>query len=341
MIFKRTNKDKQPDYKDRVEHQIAQFADKEALVGRPKVMSYWNKRYVVPKLIEVFGENTIWKIYANAFIEAGKRIDSKAMRILSIGCGDCLPDIEIAKAMISAGASNFIILATELSSLRIERAKANVINSNLEGYFEFKVVDVNEWNTDDCFTGILSHHTLHHIAELERLFRFINRTLDDEGVFVVVDMIGRNGHMRWPETLDVVEMFWKILPEEYKYNHQFKKFMLEYVNWDCAHKGFEGIRAQDILPLLCENFSFTHFLGVGGFVDVFVDRGFGHNFSIDDEKSLAYINIIAQMNDAMLISGEIKPTTIYAICQKKSLAKNEKCFLNLTTEAAIRKIIPA
>jgi len=33
--------------------------------------------------------------------------------------------------------------------------------------------------------------------------------------------------------------------------------------WDCSKQGFEGIRAQDILPLLVKKFSFRSFLGFG------------------------------------------------------------------------------
>jgi SAM-dependent methyltransferase len=330
--------DPKPQYSDRVEHQIAQFANKEALVGLPEIHRYWNQNYVIPVLDEVFGDRNIWRIYARTFIQARERIGCDSIRILSIGCGDCKPDIQIAKALLEQGAQNFTIIATELSAIRLERAKQQVDQDGLSEYFDFKEVDVNTWSPDDTFVGVLAHHTLHHIVELERLFDFIDENLKDEGVFVVVDMIGRNGHMRWPETLDVLEKLWKILPTEYKFNHQFKKPMPDYDNWDCSKKGFEGIRAQDILALLCDKFSFTHFVGVGGFIDILAERGYGHNFSVDDEYSLAIIDLMAQMNDAMLLSRQIKPTIIYAICQKKHIKTEEKCYRNLTSRNAIRPV---
>ena len=90
------------------------------------------------------------------------------------------------------------------------------------------------------------------------------------------DMIGRNGHMRWPEALVILDGLWKELPNSYKYNHQLKRLEVQFDNWDCSKEAFEGIRSQDILPLLIKKFQFDLFLGFANVVDVFVDRSFGH-----------------------------------------------------------------
>jgi hypothetical protein len=183
----------------------------------------------------------------------------------------------------------------------------------------------------------MAQHTLHHIIELERLFDFIDSNLEDDGVFPIVDMIGRNGHMRWPEALEVIERLWLILPEQYKFNHQFSKIIDPYKNWDCSKSGFEGIRAQDILPLLCQQFSFEGFLGVGGFIDIFIERAFGHNFDIDNMIDMAWFNTIATMNDAMLEAGMVKPTMIFAVARKKNPAIVSSVYRGMSPEKAIRR----
>ena len=66
--------------------------------------------------------------------------------------------------------------------------------------------------------------------------------------------------MRWPEALELIQGIWKFIPDHYKTNHQLKRVEQQYQNWDCSKKGFEGIRAQDILPLLVKKFSFRSFL---------------------------------------------------------------------------------
>lgn len=324
------------DYKKRVESQIQQYADKEALIGLPKIYQYWSQKYLAPKVEHVFGTRNIYKMYANAYIGASQDAGGKHAHILSVGCGDGNVEMEIAKALLAQDFTDFTIFATDLSPIRIERAQELALENALEDYFEFKVVDVNDWEPDRKFLGVVAQHTLHHIVELEKVFTFVHDNLEDEGVFVIVDMIGRNGHMRWPETLAIVEDFWKILPDTYKFQHQFKKYFLEFDNFDCSKSGFEGIRAQDILPLLVEHFSFSHFLGVGGLSDVFCERGYGHNFSPDSETDLAYIDIMAKLNDAMLQSGDIKPTMIFAICRRKTVSIKEKCYKGLTAADSIR-----
>ena len=80
-------------------------------------------------------------------------------------------------------------------------------------------------------------------------------------------MIGRNGHQLWPEALEIVHEFWRQLPERYRYNRALKRYEELYENWDCSLESFEGIRAQDILPLLLEYFHFQLFVGCGNVID--------------------------------------------------------------------------
>jgi trans-aconitate methyltransferase len=62
------------------------------------------------------------------------------------------------------------------------------------------VVDVNATKPTSKFDVIMANHSLHHIVELEKTFDTIFDCLNENGIFATCDMIGRNGHMRWPET---------------------------------------------------------------------------------------------------------------------------------------------
>ncbi|MEZ5900850.1 MAG: class I SAM-dependent methyltransferase [Hyphomicrobiaceae bacterium] len=324
------------EYERRIEQQKLQYANKEKLKKLPDIYRYWSRTYLQPKLEDVFGRRSIYDIYSEAFIGACQATGS-GRKILSIGCGDGQIEVAIAENILKTDFRDFKFLATELADVRMERAKKLVHEKKLEDYFDFKIVDVNEWEPNETFAGIMAQHTLHHIVELEKLFAFINRNMEPEGVFPIVDIIGRNGHMRWPETLEIMNRLWSILPQKYKFNHQFNKTIDPYLNHDCSKTGFEGIRAEDILPLLCDNFSFTHFVGVGGFEDVFVERGYGHNFDPENETDRAWIDTIAVMNDAMLETGAVKPTMIFAVAKKKNSAIVTRTHRGLSPENAIRK----
>ena len=173
--------------------------------------------------------------------------------------------------------------------------------------------------------------------DLEILFKKIKKVLSSDGVFLVSDMIGRNGHMRWPEALEYVNSIWKRMPDRYKYNHQLKRVEKEYDNWDCSTEGFEGIRAQDILPLLIENFHFDMFFAFNNIISIFIDRGFGHNFDAKNESDRQFIDEIAQLDDEKIEEGCIKPTQILATLKTVPVDQT-LTYKHLTPEFCLRPV---
>lgn len=195
----------------------------------------------------------------------------------------------------------------------LERGREAAAQKGLADNFIFTSGDFNLWRPTAQYDVVLAIQALHHVVELEHLFASIKAGLKPSGVFVVPDMIGRNGHMRWPEALSIIQEFWRRLPPSYRYNHQLKRYQEEFENWDCSQEGFEGIRAQDILPLLTSNFHFQRFLAFGNVIDPFVDRSFGHNFDAAAEWDRAFIDEIQGDDDEGMRSGTIKPTHMFAI----------------------------
>jgi hypothetical protein len=132
-------------------------------------------------------------------------------------------------------------------------------------------------------------------------------------------MIGRNGHLRWPEALTIVQEFWQELPDSHRYNHQLNRYEKQFMDWDCSVEGFEGIRAQDILPLLAASFHFQLFVAFGNVIDPFVDRSFGHNFKLESEWDRAFIDRVHERDEEEMRKGRIKPTHMLAVMSKTEL----------------------
>jgi len=195
---------------------------------------------------------------------------------------------------------------------------------------------VNRGAIEGPVDGFIAHHSLHHIVELERLFDLIEQSISPDGHFISCDMIGRNGHMRWPETLRDVEAIWANLPDVKKYNWQHRQTHHQFLNWDCSNEGFEGIRAQDIMPLLVRRFSFDAFFACGGIIDPFVDRGYGPNFDVENVLDRDFIDLVARANDAMLGSGQIKPTIMFANMVKKKSVDAPRIVGHRTPEFCVR-----
>src|SRR5882724_11545559 len=250
------------DYETRLRQQQEQYASGSEIHGPPEIFHYWSNRYIVPCILQVFGANSITEIYARPLM---RMLDcGRQRRFVSIGSGDCSEEVKIAKRLLELGHSNFVILGLDVAETLIGEANAAIAREGLAEHVTSEFFDVNHGTIDGPVDAFIAHHSLHHIVELERLFDLIDQSLSPDGHFVSCDMIGRNGHMRWPETLRYVEAIWANLPDIKKYNWQLRQQYDQFLDWDCSNEGFEGIRAQDILPLLLRRFSFDAFVGCGG-----------------------------------------------------------------------------
>jgi hypothetical protein len=157
-----------------------------------------------------------------------------------------------------------------------------------------------------------------------------------DGYFMMDDMIGRNGQQLWPEARQFVDRFWGELPEKYKYNHGLKRQETTFEDWDCASAGFEGIRAQDILPLLIEKFHFEFFFAFGNIIDPFIDRSFGPNFDVGSEWDRAFIDRVHAIDMEQIEAGSVKPTHVMAAVRLGPVSA-PKFYKHLTPEFCVRR----
>jgi SAM-dependent methyltransferase len=238
---------------------------------------------------------------------------TREIAIVSIGAGNCDLEIDIGEGLLAAGLGNFRIDCVEINENMLERARVRAGDGALASKLRFLQQDFNRWRPRGAEYGVvMANQSLHHVLELEHLFASIRRGLAPGGVFLASDMIGRNGHQRWPEALEMVNGFWEELPESYRYNRLLKRQEPTYINHDCSSSGFEGIRAQDILPLLLERFHFELFVPYGNIVFVFVDRPFGHNFDATGAWDREFIDRVHAADESAMLEGRIKPTSMLA-----------------------------
>ena len=323
-------------YGSKLQAQIEQYREVANIHDLPEIFHYWSNKHLRPRLNDVIGVDTLSDFYALPFqraLEAAKGV----RRLLSIGAGDCSVEIGVAKRLLELGVRDFELVCFELSPHLLQRAEAAVKRDSLEPYVKLQPIDINQWSPSDRFAGVMANHALHHFVELEKIFGAVRDALVDEGVFVTNDMIGRNGHMRWPEVLEFIESIWAFMPDRYKLNRQQDKLETQFVNWDCSHEGFEGIRAQDILPLLNKTFGFESFLAFGGIVDVFVDRAFGHNFDPTLDSDKAFVDFLQLLNDRLTDASVVKPTTMFAVMTKR-MNDTPRVWRNWTPKACERRV---
>lgn len=279
----------------------------------PPIMSYYEKKYLVPSF-RTFGFETTQEFLFQRIKRAcdGAKARGTQCRVLSVGAGNCDLEASIAHELFRAGAEGYVIECTDINCAMLERGKRTAEDKGIRDHLLFRQADIANWRPDQQYDVIMTTQFLHHVVHLEKLFDNVKSALLPWGHFLVVDMIGRNGHMRWPEALTVVEALWNELPEKYKFHHLHKKTYRSFVNWDCSVATMEGIRAQDILPLLLRRFYFELFIGHSNIIDVFVDRPFGPNFDPNVEWDRNFIDRVQALDSELLGKGVVKPTQMIA-----------------------------
>ena len=302
---------------DQANYQRLVEAEKQIYTGErpsasiPAIFTYWASRYLSPRMRRIFGTPQIEGFFASEIARGCRGISEFPWRILSLGSGECSLEVEIAKHL-DKSAVDFRLTCTDISPRMLEAGKRLVNAARFGERFAFVECDINSAFPKGPWHAVIANHCLHHFVELEYIFENLRSELAEEGCAIISDMIGRNGHMRWPEVLSVVSALWDTLPPAKRVDRINRIQRTDFVNFDCAAGTLEGIRSQDILPLMLDRFHFERFLAYGGVPDIFVDRMYGPNFDVNSTLDVAFIDLLETVNDRLLKAGVIKPTMMFA-----------------------------
>jgi 2-polyprenyl-3-methyl-5-hydroxy-6-metoxy-1,4-benzoquinol methylase len=303
------------DYSARLKAEREQYKDQAEVHDLPEICFYWLTRYILPELARL-GVSSADQFFASNLLAAYER-GSGTRRFISLGAGNCDTEVRLARTLAEAGATDFVIDCLDLNEDMLERGRQDAAKAGLRARVNPLRGDFNEWQPEFGYDAIVANQALHHVVKLESLLDACKQVLKPGGLMVVSDMIGRNGHRRWPEALDLVEQFWNELPETYRYNRQLRRQETAYPDWDCSLEGFEGIRSQDILPLLLDRFHFRFFYAFGNVVDPFVDRSFGPNFDANAEWDRHFIDRVHACDESEMLAGRVKPTHMLAVLSRE------------------------
>ena len=276
----------------------------------PEICRYRTRRYVQPRVNEVFDTHSQADFYTRPILE--KTAAGGPVTVLSLGSGNGELELGLASDLLRGGVDSFHIEGLEYSRLNVDAANANARAQGLEGKVSFFEGDFNTLAADRERDFVIANQVLHHVSALENLCDALTHILGKGGLLLTRDMIGRNGHLAWPECRELIDRVWSGMPRRYCYSHREKRFLDEPPDRDYSRNSSEGIRAQDILPLMLERFSFERFYAFGGITEKILNRALGPNFSVENEDDLAFVNNLELLNDTAINGGLIKPTVMLA-----------------------------
>jgi len=319
-------------YDRAVAGQHRQFPSADGMHEQPPIFGYWSEKYLRAKSKDRVSDVSIDKFFASAIVDAANA--SGIARVLSVGAGDATQEILIAKQLQLMGREDIEIICADLTPALIADAGVKIAEAGLQGRLTARLVDLNRNFPTEPVGAVMVIDALHHILNLEGLFEQVDNAIGRSGSFIFRDVIGRNGHMRWPEVLESLRALWPRLPERFRQHYIKGTVDLWFENFDCSVEGFEGIRSQDIMPLLADRFDFDQLLTYGGLVDVFVDRIFGWNFDPEQDEDRAFIESLQAAEDSLTASGALKPTQIYAVARRRG--EGRQPLLNAQARWAVR-----
>lgn len=325
-------------YENRISNELEFYKDCHNVHELPDIFHYWSNKYLLPKL-KPFGftsPDEFFVCYCQKYCISNNSI--KEIKILSVGSGNGELEVKIASDLSISGIQNFSIECMDINQNMLERTINLAKEKGVEQCIKTNKSDFNKWQPQTEYHIILANQSLHHVLELEHLFDSIYKGLSKKGLFLTSDMIGRNGHMRWPEAIEALEPFWEEMPEEKKYNQLLKRQENQYVNHDCSTEGFEGIRAQDTLGLLTSQFNFELFIPFANIIMVMIDRPFGHNFDINNPEDIDFIDRLHAKDEKLILKGILKPTQMLAVMTKDEVSNMKLAHPKLTPHFCLRKI---
>ena len=187
-------------YEDRLASELAFHKDYVDIGALPTIHAYWADRHIRP-LLRAVGAESPEELAANGLLESARRCDNERPVFASIGAGNCDTEVRLAELLVARGLERFRIDCIDVNVDMLARGRALAAEAGLADHVVPLHADLNDWRPERAYQGVLANQSLHHLVQLERVFIALDDALDPSGSIVVNDMIGRNGHQRWPEAL--------------------------------------------------------------------------------------------------------------------------------------------
>ena len=182
------------------------------------------------------------------------------------------------------------------------------------------LADVNQVRPfGEKFDVVMCISGLHHVVELEQVFSFVGQVLEDDGEFWSIgEAVGRRGNRLFEEDYTAANQLFRSLPPRLRRNRLSGKVDENLPNVDYSEATFEGIRSDEIEPLLAARFEPLHVYRRNCFLWRMVDLAYTDNYRLDSDEDLA---IIHSLVDAELAHFNRlgSPTELHGAYRKRLL----------------------
>jgi len=227
---------------------------------------------------------------------------NRPLEILSLASGYCGHEIEFARRMTRP----YKLTCTELNEDIFEKARAVAKTEGLAMNFEtadlnFIVIEPKRYDL------IFANAAIHHVINLEHLFEQIVGGLSPTGIFHLVEVVGKNRKLIWDENERYANALLDLIPDK----------LTRGIRVSVAEEavGMEGIRQEDILPLLRKHFTAIFEHRHGAFMRIICTVYPELGLALDPQKSESrrYLDFLIDSDDCCVRYGILRPLEIWGV----------------------------
>ncbi|MDP9132941.1 MAG: class I SAM-dependent methyltransferase [Nitrospirota bacterium] len=235
-------------------------------------------------------------------------------RSLSVCCGDGAHEIQL----YTSGKVRFVS-GVDISEGAIKQATARfeAVGAPKERY-RFEVRDVNALTIDGAFDLILSTGALHHTTNLEELLVTVERMLDSNGYFVVVEFIGPNRFQWTDRQIEIANRVLGILDPYYLRDGKQTRFERPSIENMLKCDPSEAVRSAEVYPLVKKYFDVRYERFYNGTLLHQLHPLLKSELANQQQRDFDSIVKLILLLEDLLIKGNVLPSDfVFLICQKR------------------------
>ena len=225
----------------------------------------------------------------------------RPLEILSLASGYCGHEIDFARRMTRP----YKVTCTELDGAIFEKARAVAKTEGLA--MNFETVDLNFITiAPKRYDLIFAHAAIHHVINLEHLFEQIMGGLSPTGILFVAEVVGKNRKLIWDENERYANALLDLIPE--RVTRGIRIAIPDELG------GMEGVRQEDILPLLHKHFSAVFEHRHGAFIRFICTHAeLGPAFDPQNSETRRYLDFLIDSDDCCVRHGILRPLEIWGV----------------------------
>lgn len=202
--------------------------------------------------------------------------------------------------------------ACDVSLGAIEQAGRYAAEAGLGDRISYSVKDLNHESLPPArFSAIFAISSIHHIFELEKVFRRCREGLTQDGLLFLDEYIGPSRFQCTPKAVETINRLLTNLPARFRHNvflkgQPIEKYTNPSITWFEENDPSEAVRSAEILSTLKYYFDIIDYRPYGGGLLHMLLSGIAGNFDPASDADTALLQTIAIFEETLEEAGVIQ-----------------------------------